>query len=64
MASEDRQDALTAVKVAELLSHGGIVVTPADVESDMAAGAPVLPDGRIPLLAYIRWLYMQVTGAA
>jgi hypothetical protein len=70
MASSERANpengAVTAAKLAELLTGAGRArVTAADVKADLAEGAPSLPGGKIPLLAYIRWLHIQVvTGAA
>ena len=64
---QDRQaqGSLTAAKLAEVLSQAvGSPVTEADVLDDVRAGAPVLPDGRIPLLQYIGWLYNQVVNGA
>ena len=62
---QDGQDGMTAEKMAELLSQGGrVMVTVNDVESDISAGAPVLPNGRIPLVPYIRWLHTQVVKGA
>jgi hypothetical protein len=62
---QNGQDGLTAEKLAELLSQGGrAMVTANDIDSDVKAGAPALPDGRILLLPYIRWLHVQVVKGA
>ena len=63
-APDDGQGAVTAAKLAEMLSQvSGSPVTPGDVADDVAAGAPTEPDGTIPLLPYVCWLYrMAVHG--
>jgi hypothetical protein len=59
------QDGVPAEKLAELLSQNGKAnVSPDDIRSDVQAGCPILPNGDVPLLPYIRWLHTQVvTGA-
>jgi hypothetical protein len=49
--------ALSVEQMARLLSAaGGRQVTPAQVQADIDAGAPVLPGGRINLVHYTAWL--------
>lgn len=49
---------------AEMLSRAGRkTVTVEMIQSDIAAGAPVNPDGTINLLGYTAWLAREVTHA-
>jgi hypothetical protein len=53
-------DAVTPARLATLLSQaGGQKVAAAELRADVAAGAPVLSDGRIPILPYVAWLYRR-----
>lgn len=48
---------LTAAELARLLrTVGGQRVTAKMIRADLAAGAPVNPDGKINLLHYAAWL--------
>jgi len=52
---------LSIEEVSRLLSAaGGIRVAPDQVQSDIDAGAPVGPDGRINLVHYTAWLVREV----
>ena len=52
-----RLTALTVEAAADLLSRaGGEAVTAADIEADLAAGAPANSDGTINLVHYAAWL--------
>jgi hypothetical protein len=60
---QEGQGSVTAATLAEVISQAaGSPVTEADILADVEAGAPVLPDGRVPLLQYIGWLYNQVVN--
>lgn len=49
--------ALTIADAARLLSKaGGRVITPQQVEADVAAGLPLNPDGTFSLITYAAWL--------
>jgi hypothetical protein len=54
--------ALTADKLAELLSAGGDPVTAADIAADVAEGAPAGADGNIWLLAFIRFVFEKAVA--
>ena len=62
MAEEQvNPNSLTVAQVARLLSRAGSSpVTPAMVESDVAAGAPTNPNGTINLVHYAAWLVREV----
>ncbi len=54
---------LSVEEMARLLSAGGQKkVTPQEIHTDIAAGAPVNPDGRMNLVHYAAWLAQQVQG--
>jgi hypothetical protein len=60
-ASPTPAGALRPAKLASLLTQaGGAKVTAAEIRADVAAGAPQLPAGSIPLLPYIAWLHAKV----
>jgi hypothetical protein len=60
---QNGQDGMTPARLADMLSQaGGMEVAPMDIESDVQAGAPVLSNGSIPLVRYIRWLHTQVVN--
>ena len=49
--------ALSVDELAEVLrAAGSVAVTPDGIREQLAAGAPVRPDGRIDLIAYGAWL--------
>ena len=53
--------ALSVAELAKLLSSaGGRPVTAEQVRSDLEAGAPSLPDGRVNLVHYAAWLAREV----
>ena len=53
--------ALTVEELAQLLAAaGGTPVSADDVRADVAAGAPVLPGGRVNLVHYAAWLVREV----
>jgi hypothetical protein len=53
--------ALSVEEVSRLLAAaGGKKITPEQVRADIAAGAPVGPDGRINLVHYAAWLIREV----
>jgi len=55
--SEHKTEALTVGDLARLLSTaGGRRVTVTMIRADLAAGAPVNPDGTINLVHYAAWL--------
>jgi hypothetical protein len=65
--SDDRQGmnpaALTVADAARLLTAaGGKVVTAAMVQMAIDRGAPVLPDGRVNLVALMAWLERDLAG--
>lgn len=48
---------LTAVKTADILAKvSGAAISPEQIEADIAAGAPLSPDGTLNLLLYAAWL--------
>lgn len=52
---------MSADEVARVLSAaGGTRVTAEQVQADVDAGAPLLPDGRINLVHYAAWLVREV----
>lgn len=52
---------LTVEELARLLSAaGGRKVGPEQVQSDIDAGAPALPGGRVNLVHYAAWLMREV----
>jgi len=52
---------LTLVEAAHLFTKAsGQPVTPAMLQSDLAAGAPTNPDGTIHLVHYAAWLAREV----
>jgi hypothetical protein len=52
--------ALTVPQLATVLSAAGGKVIAADVEKDLAAGAPTNADGTVHLIRYTAWLAGQV----
>ncbi len=49
--------ALTIADAAKLLSKaGGRLITPEQIDADIAAGAPLNGDGTINLVTYAAWL--------
>jgi hypothetical protein len=62
MAEEQiNPNALTVVQVARLLTRSGASsVTPAMIETDLAAGAPRNPNGTINLVHYGAWLVKEM----
>jgi hypothetical protein len=57
--ANEPQGALSPTSLAALLTSVGGVASEADILADVQKGAPCLPDGTIPLLPYIVWLYNQ-----
>jgi hypothetical protein len=55
-------NALTVADAVRLLAKAG-PVTEAMLRADLAAGAPVNPDGTIHLVHYAAWLVRETTGA-
>jgi hypothetical protein len=56
-------NALSVANAARLLSKvGGERVTEEMIRADLAAGAPVNPDGTINLVHYTAWLVKERTG--
>ena len=52
---------LSVTEAARMLSAaGGRIITPAQIQADLAAGAPVGPEGRINLIHYAAWLVREV----
>lgn len=55
---------LTVAHLIPILTRvGGYAVTPAMIEADLAAGAPVNADGTINLIHYGAWLAREVDHA-
>ena len=55
--------ALTISNAAQLLSKAGVrVIEPHQIEADVAAGAPLNPDGTLNLVIYSAWLTQQRRG--
>lgn len=52
--------ALTKPQLVRILAAAGGKVTAADVDQDLAAGAPASADGTIHLVHYTAWLASQV----
>jgi hypothetical protein len=51
---------ITPAQAAELLSkEGGAVITQAQIEADVQAGAPTNADGTLNLLHYAAWILKQ-----
>lgn len=50
---------LPIATAAEILARAGAACTEASIRADVAAGAPVNPDGTINLLAYGAWLVRE-----
>jgi hypothetical protein len=59
------EDLPTPAELATMLSkQSGITVTPAMIEADLAAGAPIDADGRMNLIEYVAWLAKNHDGRA
>lgn len=53
--------AISKADAASMLSKvGGKTITLAMIEADLAAGAPVQPDGTINLVHYAAWLLLEM----
>ena len=64
-ATELRLTALPPAKVAEVLRRAGSRHASIEsIQADLAAGAPVNPDGSINLLAYGAWLVRELAHGA
>ena len=56
--------ALAVQDVAKLLSKAANKAVPVElIQADIAAGAPVNPDGTINLISYAGWLVIRVADA-
>jgi hypothetical protein len=56
-----RLAALSVEQVATLLRHAGSqAATPEIISADIAAGAPVNPDGSLNLVTYAAWLVREM----